>query len=519
MNRLVLPSVVLVIAALPFAAAEPASSSAAISSVPSAAAASGAHTLVDLEARVLPPPSDVSYWSAATQLAQDALRLIERNTLATGDEFFRVAKLVAVSDNRFRTDRARYELHLSAAALGHIEAEKQLATGWDRLLTALGRPLRTDFSGLRHKQPDYYQSDPAPGCVQAVLRDPEQARTSAKAAERNAEMKSIVDADQADRRNWSKLTPEEMKATNARDTARNQRTREIIAAGELRTAADFSDASLVMQHSAHFSGYQTAHELAVCAMLLGDRGRGRWLVAATYDRMLGSVGHDQRFGTQYRGMGGVSSLVSVDPTGICDGERKALGCPTLDEARNHTLRQTTASTESNLAATFAGPNRTILDPKFGLTARYPEGWKVRDVRRWGDQQNTVFFELTSDPDPTPSFYYKVYRAPRPMTAATLEAFVREEAEKKQASRRETWPNYTNRTGSFRTFTLGAYPAFSWLADYTTTDGEKAAEYFVRVQTEAADASFFLQSPASKLEPLRPAVDAFMATLKLPILQQ
>src|SRR5207248_3325419 len=156
------------------------------------------------------------------------------------------------------------------------------------------------------------------------LRDPEKARVAAKSAQRNAEVKKIVDADQADRRNWDKLTAEEMKATGERDSARNLRTREIIKVGELHTASDFANAALVMQHSASFAGFQTAHELAVCSMLLGDRGTGRWLVAATYDRMLGSIGHDQRFGTQYAATAGTNPLVKVDPAGIADGERKAL---------------------------------------------------------------------------------------------------------------------------------------------------------------------------------------------------
>jgi hypothetical protein len=37
--------------------------------------------------------------------------------------------------------------------------------------------------------------------VQAILREPEKARIAAKSAQRNAEMKKIVDADQADRQN------------------------------------------------------------------------------------------------------------------------------------------------------------------------------------------------------------------------------------------------------------------------------------------------------------------------------
>ena len=519
MTRFLPWSIAMAISALRVGAAEPA----AVSAVPPAAAnlavASAPITLAELEARPRTATSEPDYWAAGLQLTRQALQLIESNTLTTADEFSRVSTFVSASDNSFRTDRVRYELRLSAAALGHAEAAKQLAAEWDRLLAALGRPLRTDFTGLRQKQPVFFQSDPAPVCVQTVLRDPEKARVAAKTAERNNEVKSIVDADQADRRrDWGKLSPDEMKALNARDHARNDRMREIVAAGELHTAADFANAALVMQHSAHFSGYQTAHELAVCAMLLGDRGLGRWLIAATYDRMLGSVGHDQRFGTQYSGMGGASVLVHVDPAGICDAERKALGCPTLEQARNRNVTAANDAQDAKLVAEFTGPNRAIRDPKFGLTATYPEGWKVREVKRWGDQQNTLFFEITEAPEPSPSLYYKVYRTPRPMTPEALVAFVRDEVQKKQASRRESWPDYTNRADSFRTYTLGAYPAFSWQADFTASNGDKWSEYFVRLQTDAADASFFLQAPAGQMEMLRPAVDQLMAGLRMPALQ-
>jgi hypothetical protein len=481
-----------------------------------AAPASAPITLAELESRPTKTPPDPDYGPWAMQTTQDALRLIESGTLRTGEEFYRVSKLLLMSDNAYRIERVRHELRLSAAALDHAPAEKEIAATWDSLLHALGRPLRTDFIGLVQRHPDTFSSDPAPACVQAVLRDPAQAREAAKDAERNAEIKSIVDADQADRRrDWSKLSEEDRKAIGERDDTRNRRTREIIAASELHTAQDFANAALIMQHSANFAGYQTAHELAVCAMLLGDRSFGRWLVTATYDRMLGSVGHDQRFGTQYHGFGPAMTLAQVDTTGICDAERKALGCPTLEEARNRTAKSESSAEQLKIMAEFTGPSRSLRDPKFGLAATYPEGWKVRDVKRWGDQQNTIFFEIENTPEPSPNLYYRVYRSPRPMTAEQLTAFVREEVRKKQEARRENLPDYTNRADSFKAYQVGAYPAFSWLADFTTPEGEKWAEYFVRLQTDFADASFFLQAPADRIEALRPVVDRFMAGLKMP----
>lgn len=474
--------------------------------------------LAELEALPVKTPSDPGYRTAALKSTGEALQLIESNALSTGDEFFRVSKLVAATDNEFRGARVRYELLLAAAVLGHEQAEQQVAARWDSLLHAIGRPVRTDVNKVAERYPEQYQLEAAPASIQAVLRDPAKARADAKSAVLNAEMKQIVDADQADRRSdWSKFTAEESEALHARDNARNVRTREIVAAGELRTAADFANASLVMQHSSRFSGYQLAHELAVCSMLLGDRGRGRWLIAATYDRMLGSIGHDQRFGTQYYGFGsGPSTLGAVDTAGICDAERQVLGCLPLEQAKNRDVDGGASKEQSKLVAEFSGPNGTVRDPKFGLAAKCPEGWVVDSVLRWGDQQNTIHFEIPTQPEPSPSLYYRVYRQPKPMTPEALEAFVREEARKKQVSRRENLPDYTNRPDSFKAFTLGVNPAFSWSADFTSSGGDKWAEYFVRIQTDYADASFFLQAPASTIDKLRPSVDRFMAGLKMPL---
>ena len=493
---------------------------AAVVAQPPASAAPPARvaTLAELEALPQAKPNAPEYWSWAAQATTQALQLIEANTLATGDEFFRIAKFVVLAENDFRTNRVRYELLLSAAARGQAEAEKQLAAAWDGVLHALGRPARFDFGGLATRYPEFYMLEPAPGCVQAVLRDPEKARAAARESAPNAEIKQIVTADQADRRSdWSKLTKEQRDAIGERDRARNARTREIIAAGELRTAADFAQAALIMQHSPRFAGYQTAHELAVCALLLGDRGTGRWLVAATYDRLLGSIGHDQRFGTQYSGRGGGPSTLSrVDTAGICDAERAALGCPTLESARNRDLRGARRVEEaSQLAKQFLGPDRSLRDPKFGLTATYPENWTLDGVVRWGDQQNTLSFDAEDEDEAHLNLYYRVYHAPKPRTPEETTAFIREEVRKKQEVRRQTAADYTNRPDSFREYRIGDYAAFSWLADFTDENGAKQVEYFVRLQTENADASFFAPMPAERFVVLRPQIDAFMATVRMP----
>lgn len=474
-------------------------------------------TLVTLEAIPHKDTSDPAYGDTERDRTRQALTLIESDTLTSADDLLRVSRQITYAEGEFRAARVRYELLAAASAQGSEEAERQLASAWDDLMASLGRPLRSDAGGLAKKYPEQFQFEPAPDCVQAVLRDPVKARAEAKTAHRNDEMKKIVDGDQADRRSWDKLKPDEMKAVGARDDARNARTREIIRAGELRTASDFANAALVMQHSARFEGYRTAHELALCSMLLGDRGTGRWLIAATYDRMLGSVGHDQRFGTQfYSGRNGGMRLAPIDIQGICDAERKALGCPTLEEANGRAGAKEKADA---ILAEFTGPNHTLRDAKLGLTATLPEGWTLAGAGRWGDQQQTLFFNADDADEAQPALYYKIYRTSQPMTDPALAQWYRDEAAKKQTQRRASgMSDYTNRADSLKSRTLGANAVVSWSADYTTSDGDKWAEYMVDLRTSGGNAFFFLRAPADQIEKLQPAVDAFMGTLKIPELK-
>lgn len=291
--------------------------------------------LADLEARA---PKESQYPTVVPQFHRDLIHLVESDTLTTGDEFLRAANIAAGPFPDFRAFRTRYELMLAAAAKGDRDADNLIPVNWDALLQTLGRPMRFDMGKLVAQFPDNEQFalDSAPKSIQLVMLYPGKARETAATAVDNTEVQRLVDADQAIRKRWNSLSEAEHKQVASDDHLRNVRVREIVNSETLHTSKDFENASLVMQHSSGFSGYELAHELAVCSMLLGNKGMGRWLVAATYDRMLTSLGHEQRFGTQGAIMAlgdDKPHLADTDEAGICDGERLALGCPTLAAKR------------------------------------------------------------------------------------------------------------------------------------------------------------------------------------------
>lgn len=122
----------------------------------------------------------------------------------------------------------------------------------------------------------------------------------------NAELRTIFEADQADRRSGIGL------AMVARDRDRRRRVLELLAAGEVLGGPDHYHAAMVLQHGGSQQSYQRARELALRAAELGHRP-GRWLAAAALDRLLVHRGQRQKYGTQYRRWGDKRMLVEVDP--------------------------------------------------------------------------------------------------------------------------------------------------------------------------------------------------------------
>lgn len=340
---------------------------------------SATSTLAELERRM---PKAGASGDEIAGFRSDLYALIESNTLSRPEEYSSASALAEAVQTgaEHRTYRVAYELLLTAVAKGSNEAEGRLPRCWESLLMTLGRPVRLDFAfGAIKVEPDQLlPASPAPSVIRAVWRDPADARRTAKAAQNNPALQALVDADQQEReKDRSGLTPEQLKEIGARDHQRNAHVLELVTAGALHTAKDFANASLVMQHSQRFEGFQLAHELAVCALLLGDTETGRWLVAATYDRMLGSIGLDQRFATQFSD-GNV--LMEVDERGICDAERLALGCHSLTIRRGDDL--TRRAEDLLTAKNFVEAEKIGRAALEARTKGYPAGaWQLASGQR------------------------------------------------------------------------------------------------------------------------------------------
>jgi hypothetical protein len=139
----------------------------------------------------------------------------------------------------------------------------------------------------------------------------------------NPELKTLCDEDQADR------TPEEGKAIDwnlvgPRDVKRLARVKALYVDGKIDTASDYFRAALVLQHGAEPEDFLLAHEFAIVAVRKGYGGNAPWLVAASEDRFLQSIGRKQRFGTQ------LAEPIVVDGR-ITDRLRWELGVRSLAE--------------------------------------------------------------------------------------------------------------------------------------------------------------------------------------------
>jgi hypothetical protein len=145
-----------------------------------------------------------------------------------------------------------------------------------------------------------------------------------------AELRALYAADQADRTPGT--APKDWQEIERRDQERQARVQALLDAGAAKTGRDYFHAAMVFQHASTPEGIQLAHELAMIAACLGDRG-SRWLAAASYDRYLMYLDRPQRFGTQYRSdADGVMKLYNTAP-GVSDAMRAALDVPSLAEAQ------------------------------------------------------------------------------------------------------------------------------------------------------------------------------------------
>ena len=141
----------------------------------------------------------------------------------------------------------------------------------------------------------------------------------------NPEMTRIFEADQAIRS--GPIAGLNFRAMAKADGDRRAKVREMLARGDLRSAADLLHASTVFQHGDKPSDYLLAHSLALVALKKGS-AEAAWMAAATLDRYLQAIGQPQIYGTQFKTP--YSGPVTQDPYDrgvISDDLRRLLGVP------------------------------------------------------------------------------------------------------------------------------------------------------------------------------------------------
>ena len=155
---------------------------------------------------------------------------------------------------------------------------------------------------------------------------------AAAAPSDNPELTLLFQQDQADRE-----APDiDWKVVGPRDEARRTRVHALLDTGEVRSAADHYHAAMVFQHGETLADYRLANALATIAMVQApDDAHYRWLVGASWDRLLMRQLQPQWYGTQYKGDAKGMYLYPVATEAVSDTERKRMVGHTLSESLGH----------------------------------------------------------------------------------------------------------------------------------------------------------------------------------------
>jgi len=153
--------------------------------------------------------------------------------------------------------------------------------------------------------------------------------TSTEPVRDNIELEEIHQNDQADRKS-GKYDWMEMEE---RDLNRRKRLYELLDSNLLQTARDYKNAAMIFQHGSDSTDYKMAIRMMERSLEL-DSNQSKWLLAATTDRYLLSIGKPQIYGTQYRKLNDDPwELSEMDSSIISDEERIEFGVETLSEQK------------------------------------------------------------------------------------------------------------------------------------------------------------------------------------------
>lgn len=146
----------------------------------------------------------------------------------------------------------------------------------------------------------------------------------------NRELAGIYEADQAARSDPAAI---DWAVVRVEDAERRERVMQLLRDGSVRSATDYHHAAMVFQHGSTLEDIRLAHAFATLAMALEpDVERHRWLVAASWDRMMTQQLQPQWYGTQFQADQDGMFLYPVAERAVSDGDRQAMHVPTLAEA-------------------------------------------------------------------------------------------------------------------------------------------------------------------------------------------
>jgi len=267
---------------------------------------------------------------ALSKTNTELLKLAEGDLLKSAQDYRVASGILRETTPDLLVAQARYELAYTAVILGDKVARKSLASCWDALLMDLGR--HRPMGAVTVRDPamlvGHWIQEPAPEAIIRVFSDKQ---TSNPDAKDNPEVAKMFEEDQKVRQGGMS-SPEAIKKMILEDATRLKRIKELVAENKLTTANDYYAGAFLYQHGQAFEEYQMAHQLAVCSLLLG-KNDAKWIGAASYDRMLCSAGHLQRWATQFRVRGGETTLNPCGDKGINESERKIVVGVTMAEAK------------------------------------------------------------------------------------------------------------------------------------------------------------------------------------------
>jgi hypothetical protein len=127
--------------------------------------------------------------------------------------------------------------------------------------------------------------------------------------------------------------PRQVSRLKEMDTARRKRIIVMMELGEVKTKNDFYHAAVLFQHGDKPEDFLAAHRLSALAAILGHK-TARWLMAASLDRYLMSIGHPQIYGTQFEFNPSEKRYQLKLPVGeatMLPSEKELLGIPSINE--------------------------------------------------------------------------------------------------------------------------------------------------------------------------------------------